>query len=130
MLRFGKRNMHTLRGPPGHAVQTLVGVLSDRILSRLGRRTPYFLIGAIKCEVGVMMLFVVIVGAGLAWGSIMGNPYVIVSNSIPLERNGGYMGIFNMMIVAAVSVLWVQEGWKSTGELNGEDLGVKTEAAA
>ena len=77
-----------------------------------------------------MMLFVVIMGAGLAWGSIMGNPYVIVSNSIPLERNGGCMGIYNMMIVAAVCVLWVQEGWKSTGELNSEDLGVKTEAAA
>lgn len=45
------------------------------------------------------MLFVVIVGVGLAWGSIMGNPYVILSNAIPPERNGVYMGIFNMMIV-------------------------------
>jgi maltose/moltooligosaccharide transporter len=45
------------------------------------------------------MLFAVIVGVGLAWGSIMGNPYVILSNSIPPARNGVYMGIFNMMIV-------------------------------
>lgn len=45
------------------------------------------------------MLFVVIVGVGFAWGSIMGNPYVILSNSIPPQRNGVYMGIFNMMIV-------------------------------
>lgn len=45
------------------------------------------------------MLFAVIVGVGLAWGSIMGNPYVILSNSIPPERVGVYMGIFNMMIV-------------------------------
>jgi maltose/moltooligosaccharide transporter len=45
------------------------------------------------------MLFVTIVGVGVAWGSIMGNPYVILSNSIPPERVGVYMGIFNMMIV-------------------------------
>jgi maltose/moltooligosaccharide transporter len=45
------------------------------------------------------MLFAAIVGVGIAWGSIMGNPYVILSNSIPPERVGVYMGIFNMMIV-------------------------------
>ena len=45
------------------------------------------------------MLFAAIIGVGVAWGSIMGNPYVILSNSIPTERVGVYMGIFNMMIV-------------------------------
>lgn len=44
-------------------------------------------------------LFVPAVGVGLAWGSIMGNPYAILSSSIPPERTGVYMGIFNMMIV-------------------------------
>ncbi len=29
----------------------------------------------------------------------MGNPYIILSNAIPPERVGVYMGIFNMMIV-------------------------------
>ena len=45
------------------------------------------------------LLFVPAIGIGLAWGSIMGNPYAILSNSIPPERTGVYMGIFNMMIV-------------------------------
>lgn len=45
------------------------------------------------------LLFVPAVGIGLAWGSIMGNPYAILSNAIPPERTGVYMGIFNMMIV-------------------------------
>ena len=45
------------------------------------------------------MLFVPAVGVGLAWGSIMGNPYAILTNSIPPARTGVYMGIFNMMIV-------------------------------
>lgn len=105
------------------------------------------------------MLFVPAIGTGLAWGSIMGNPYVILANSIPPQRTGVYMGIFNMMIVipmlmfafimgtldlgfvkfgfgvyenvlghdprnaltlsgvcmilAALAVLWVREGWAS-----------------
>jgi maltose/moltooligosaccharide transporter len=45
------------------------------------------------------MLFIPAVGVGLAWASIMGNPYVILSSCIPAERTGVYMGIFNMMIV-------------------------------
>lgn len=46
-----------------------------------------------------VMLFLPAIGTGLAWASIMGNPYVILSNSIPPARTGVYMGIFNMMIV-------------------------------
>ena len=45
------------------------------------------------------LLFVPAIGIGLAWGSIMGNPYAILTNSIPPQRTGVYMGIFNMMIV-------------------------------
>ena len=45
------------------------------------------------------LLFVPMLGVGLGWASIMGNPYVILAKSIPPERTGVYMGIFNMMIV-------------------------------
>ena len=44
-------------------------------------------------------LFLPMIGVGLAWGSIMGNPYVMLARSIPPERTGVYMGIFNMFIV-------------------------------
>jgi maltose/moltooligosaccharide transporter len=44
-------------------------------------------------------LFLPMIGVGLAWGSIMGNPYVLLAGSIPPERAGVYMGIFNMFIV-------------------------------
>jgi maltose/moltooligosaccharide transporter len=37
---------------------------------------------------------------GIGWGSIMGNPYIVLANAIPPERTGVYMGIFNMMICA------------------------------
>jgi maltose/moltooligosaccharide transporter len=96
-------------------------------------------------------LFLPAIGMGLCWGSIMGNPYIILANSIPPERTGVYMGVFNMMIVipmlinaatlpflykgalgndprnvmmfggvllifAAISVLWVKEGWRKTAD--------------
>ncbi len=45
------------------------------------------------------LLFVPMIGIGLCWASIMGNPYVLVAKSIPPERAGVYMGIFNLFIV-------------------------------
>jgi maltose/moltooligosaccharide transporter len=45
------------------------------------------------------LLFIPMVGVGLAWASIMGNPYIMLARSIPAERAGVYMGIFNMFIV-------------------------------
>ena len=45
------------------------------------------------------LLFVPMIGIGLAWGSMMGNPYVMLSNAIPRDRVGVYMGVFNMFIV-------------------------------
>ena len=45
------------------------------------------------------LLFIPMIGVGLAWASIMGNPYIMLANSIPPERTGVYMGIFNMFIV-------------------------------
>ncbi|MTV51510.1 MFS transporter [Massilia buxea] len=45
------------------------------------------------------LLFLPMVGIGLAWASMMGNPYVMLAGCIPPERTGVYMGIFNMFIV-------------------------------
>ena len=45
------------------------------------------------------LLFLPMLGVGVAWASIMGNPYVMLAGSIPPERAGVYMGIFNMFIV-------------------------------
>lgn len=44
-------------------------------------------------------LWLPMIGIGLGWGSIMGNPYIMLAHSIPPERTGVYMGIFNMFIV-------------------------------
>ena len=48
---------------------------------------------------------------GLGWASIMGNPYVILAGSIPPERTGVYMGIFNMMIVIPMLINGLTFPW-------------------
>ncbi len=45
------------------------------------------------------LLLLPMVGVGLAWASMMGNPYAMLTSSIPAERNGIYMGLFNAFIV-------------------------------
>jgi maltose/moltooligosaccharide transporter len=45
------------------------------------------------------MLLLSMVGVGIAWASILSMPYAILSGSLPAERMGVYMGIFNFFIV-------------------------------
>jgi maltose/moltooligosaccharide transporter len=44
------------------------------------------------------LLFIPMIGVGLAWASILAMPYVILSSSIPAGKMGVYMGIFNFFI--------------------------------
>ncbi len=44
------------------------------------------------------MLFIPMLGIGIAWAAILAMPYTILSKSIPNDRMGVYMGIFNFTI--------------------------------
>lgn len=45
------------------------------------------------------MLVLPMIGIGIAWASILTMPYVILSNTLPQDKLGIYMGIFNFFIV-------------------------------
>ena len=45
------------------------------------------------------LLFIPIIGLGVAWASMMGTPYAMLAGSIPKEKTGIFMGILNMFIV-------------------------------
>tara|TARA_R110002167_G_scaffold45729_5_gene137290 strand:+ start:287 stop:1624 length:1338 start_codon:yes stop_codon:yes gene_type:complete len=66
-----------LAGPvTGLLVQPVVGAMSDRTLSRLGRRTPYFLIGAVICSLCLFAMpysSTIWMAAGLLWLLDAGN---------------------------------------------------------
>ncbi len=46
------------------------------------------------------LIFLPALALGFGWASIMGNPYIVLASSIPAERTGVYMGLFNVMICA------------------------------
>lgn len=51
-----------------------------------------------------LLLLIPMIGVGMAWASMMGNPYIMLAGSIPPERTGVYMGIFNMFIVIPMMI--------------------------
>jgi maltose/moltooligosaccharide transporter len=44
-------------------------------------------------------LWISMVGVGIAWASILSIPYAMLSASLPAEKMGYYMGVFNFFIV-------------------------------
>jgi maltose/moltooligosaccharide transporter len=45
------------------------------------------------------LLLISMVGVGFAWASILSLPYALLSNNLPAQKMGVYMGIFNFFIV-------------------------------
>ena len=56
------------------------------------------------------LLFIPMIGFGIAWASIMGVPFLIAVAEVPQERYGVYMGIINMMIVIPMLIETVTFG--------------------
>jgi maltose/moltooligosaccharide transporter len=51
------------------------------------------------------------VGVGIAWASTLAMPYAILAGSLPAEKTGIYMGIFNFFIVTPEIVASLGFGW-------------------
>lgn len=66
-----------LAGPiTGLVVQPIIGAMSDRTNSKWGRRTPYFVIGAIMCSLGLLFMPLsqsILMAASLLWILDAGN---------------------------------------------------------
>lgn len=45
------------------------------------------------------LLIIPMIGVGFAWASILGVPYALLSNALPANKMGVFMGIFNYFIV-------------------------------
>ncbi len=57
------------------------------------------------------LLLISELGIGLAWASILAMPYAILAGSIPAEKMGVYMGIFNFFIVIPQITAAAILGW-------------------
>jgi maltose/moltooligosaccharide transporter len=57
------------------------------------------------------LLWLSMVGVGIAWSSILSMPYTILAGSIPQEKMGIYMGVFNFSIVLPEITASLGFGW-------------------
>jgi maltose/moltooligosaccharide transporter len=57
------------------------------------------------------MLLLSMVGVGIAWASTLSMPYAVLAASLPPERTGVYMGIFNFFIVTPEILTALFFGW-------------------
>ncbi|PXW76420.1 maltose/moltooligosaccharide transporter [Blastomonas natatoria] len=111
-----------LAGPmTGLLIQPIVGALSDRTRSKLGRRTPYFLIGAVICSLCLFLMpysSTLWMAASLLWLLDAGNnitmePYraYVADRLEPEQRPAGFLvqsaftGLAQCLSYAAPSLL-------------------------
>jgi maltose/moltooligosaccharide transporter len=91
-----------LAGPmTGLIIQPIVGAMSDRTNARLGRRTPYFLIGAVICTLALFAMpysSALWIAASLLWILDAGNnitmePYraYVADRLAPEQRSYGFL---------------------------------------
>jgi maltose/moltooligosaccharide transporter len=58
------------------------------------------LITQVDVPQGALNLIIPMIGIGIAWAAILAMPYAILSSSLPADKMGVYMGIFNFTIAA------------------------------
>lgn len=57
------------------------------------------------------LMIISMIGVGIAWASILAMPYAILSDNLPPEKMGTYMGIFNFFITLPQITNGLIHGW-------------------
>jgi maltose/moltooligosaccharide transporter len=68
------------------------------------------------------LLFLPMVGVGIAWASILSMSYSILSAALPSNKMGIYMGIFNFFIVIPEILSSLVFGWVMTRFLRSDRM--------
>jgi maltose/moltooligosaccharide transporter len=84
----------------------LYSLVLTRISDKFGRKNTYAL-SLLAGGIGLLsmvfikdknLLFLAMIGVGIAWAAILAMPYAILSSALPAKQTGVYMGIFNATI--------------------------------
>jgi maltose/moltooligosaccharide transporter len=68
------------------------------------------------------LLLLPMVGVGIAWASILSIPYAMLSGSLPAEKMGYYMGVFNFFIVIPQIIAGTILGFMLTHLFSGQSI--------
>ncbi|NTS77407.1 MFS transporter [Catenovulum sp. SM1970] len=69
------------------------------------------LVATVNIPQGALNLLLPMVGIGISWAAILAMPYAILAGSLPAEKTGVYMGIFNFTIAAPQIISGLFSGW-------------------
>lgn len=75
-----------------------VGYLSTILFSGGDLMQVNLLITQVEIPSSAVMWILPMIGVGIAWAAILAMPYAILSDSLPADKMGVYMGIFNFTI--------------------------------
>lgn len=90
-----------------NGVAALAAFLLPELAKRTNRRITH-LVALCLGGIGLLsvyfisdpnLLLVSMIGVGIAWASILSVPYAILSSTLPADRMGYFMGVFNFFIV-------------------------------
>lgn len=92
---------NTFGRKPTYALSLLLGGLS--YIAFLFFKNPEIVevnlfIASFEVPKGAVLLILPMIGVGVAWAAILAMPYAILSNALPPQKMGIYMGIFNFTI--------------------------------
>lgn len=102
-----------------NGVSAVLALLLPVIAKRFGRKMTH----SIALTIGGLsflsffiindyqLLILPMIGIGFAWGSILAMPYAMLANSIPANKMGMFMGLFNMSITIPQIVNGVFSGF-------------------
>ena len=111
-------------------VTFLFALVLPRMAQTLGKRRTHMLclvcgaLGLISVAFvhNPNALFVSMTGVGIAWASILSMPYAMLAPSLPSDKVGLYMGIFNFFIVLPEILASLGFGWLMEHVLEGNRM--------
>ncbi|MEM1319853.1 MAG: MFS transporter [Bacteroidota bacterium] len=113
-----------------NGVAALVAFLIPYLAKRTSRKIAH-IICLLAGAVGLSSIFIIkdpnllllsMVGIGIAWASILSMPYAILTGSLPSNKMGYYMGVFNFFIVIPQIVAATILGFLVGKLFNGEAI--------
>lgn len=93
--RFGRKITYSLSLLAGG-----IGYISFMLFQNAEVVHVNLLLTQIDIPRGALNLLIPMIGIGIAWAAILAMPYAILSSSLPADKTGVYMGIFNFTIAA------------------------------
>lgn len=104
--RFGRKTIYA-----GSLLLGGIGYISFLFFQDLEAVHVNLLITEVTVPQGAVNLVLPMIGVGIAWAAILAMPYAMLAGSLPAEKTGVYMGIFNFTVAIPQIVAGLTAGW-------------------